>query len=141
MKRLIVGLLAGSLLAVTACSAQPPMSDNNQVISQSCQVIVTELKTTGMSLAELIPVDLATVDASVLSKAYSVGGAALDRAATQTADVKVGDVLGTAAGAMKELSPIIELAATGDVGALRKAAVPLGQLAGIATQCSTAVMK
>lgn len=140
----VLVVVAVLLATVTSCSATAPseqLNENNTAISQACQVMVSELKTTGMSLAELVPADLSSVDGATLSKAYAVGGEAVSRAATQTADVRVGDVLNTAAVSMQELSPIVESAAAGDPGALMKAAAPLGQLAGIAGQCSMVVMK
>lgn len=134
----LVGLTA---LLVTGCSAQPAPTANDEVITEACQVIVGELKTTGISLADLLPKDLTTVDSIKLSDLYEVGAQALTSARGEVSDVKVGEIIDTAATAMKELSPIVVEAASGNPVTLGQAAAPLAKLGVIAAQCSTAVLK
>lgn len=135
-------LLTGALLAVgSGCSS--PASEagvSDEVVSQACQVIVEELKTTGTSLADLVPADPSTVDAAVLAEAYNVSGAALDRAAGRAGDVEVRQILSVAGASMAELSPVFEAVAAGDQTALAQVKEPLKELGGIVTQCSTVVV-
>lgn len=131
---------ASALLIISGCS-QPALTSNDRVIEQACTQIVSELKTTGLSLAELAPKDLTQVDGATLAKAYDTGASALSRARDKVSDVKVGEVIDTAETSMRELAPLTEAAAAGDPGKLTQAVGPLSRLASVAMQCSTVLGK
>lgn len=133
-------LSVSSLLLLTGCS-QPALTSNDKIIGQACTQIVSELKTAGLSLAELAPTDLTKVDGATLAKAYDTGAAALSRARGKVSDVKVGEVIDTAETSMRELAPLTEAAAAGDPGKLTQAVGPLSRLASVAMQCSTVLGK
>ena len=137
-----VAALALSASALAGCSliedviAPGEPVGNDAAVAAACEIIVTELRTTGLSLADLVPSDLSQVDGGVLAAAYDEAAGVLDRAKGHVSDVRIGDVLDTAAESMQELAPITEAAVSGDPQALLAASGPLADLAGVAAQCA-----
>lgn len=132
----VAALLLGALVGCSQTQGVQRTADD-QVRAEACRVIVTELARTGLSFAELVPSDLSRVDGAALAAAQEKGAAALESASAHVEDVRVGDVLDQASGAMDELSQVVEQASTGDVTALAASSGPLSRLAGVAADCAT----
>lgn len=142
----VLGALAGValLLGASGCSVAEKISGDPEAaadpaMAEACKVMATELEAAGYSFADLVPSDISEVDGSEMSQVYATGAQALEQSRRHVDDVTVGNIIDATAGAMAELSPIVEKASAGDPSAIADAQEPLGVLTATAKDCSTVV--
>lgn len=130
-----------ALLVLSGCSGPSAQDQEALDLRTACTAMVGTLGEVGLEFADLVPEDLSQVDGDTLAGAYEVGSQQLGRLADQTADVRVGEIIGTTSSTMGELAPLALAVASGSPTALWAARGPLVELGTIAYECSLVAME